>query len=165
MSDVPPGAKASRAATERGGAEALLARTEARLRGIVESAMDAIIIVDASQHVVLFNAAAEAMFGCTRGAALGAPLSRFIPERFRAAHTTHVKRFGETGIVSRRMGGMRVVTGLRASGEEFPIDASISQLTEDDQKFYTVILRDVTDRVRSEQELRQSKEELQLLAS
>src|SRR5262245_33013323 len=134
MSEVPPRPDASQGAavaaalatsTERGRAEALLARTEARLRGIVESAMDAIIIVDASQHVVLFNAAAEAMFGCARDAALGAPLGRFIPERFRVAHTAHVRHFGETGIVSRRMGGMRVVTGLRASGEEFPIDASI----------------------------------------
>jgi signal transduction histidine kinase len=63
------------------------------------------------------------------------------------------------------MGGMRVVTGLRRNGEEFPIDASISQQSEDGHKFYTVILRDVTERVRSEQALRQSKEELQLLAS
>jgi signal transduction histidine kinase len=63
------------------------------------------------------------------------------------------------------MAGMRVVTGLRRNGEEFPIDASISQLAEEGQKFFTVILRDVTERVRAEQALRQSKEELQLLAS
>jgi signal transduction histidine kinase len=56
-------------------------------------------------------------------------------------------------------------TGLRRNGEEFPIDASISQLSEGGYKFYTVILRDVAERVRAEQALRQSKEELQLLAS
>jgi PAS domain S-box-containing protein len=142
-----------------------LARSEARLRGILDSAMDAIITVDASQHVVLFNAAAEAMFGCPRGEAIGAPLASFIPERFRGAHSEHISRFGQTGTTSRRMAGMRVVTGLRRNGEEFPIDASISQLAEEGQKFFTVILRDVTERVRAEQALRQSKEELQLLAS
>src|SRR5215475_13075441 len=133
MSEVPP---------EGSRTEAMLARSEARLRGIVDSAMDAIIIVDATQHVALFNA-----------------------ERYRSTHAEHVRRFGETGTTSRRMAGMRVVTGLRHSGEEFPIDASISQLTEDGHKFYTVILRDVSERIRAEQELRQSKEELQLLAS
>ena len=150
---------------ERVRAQALLARSEARLSGIVDSAMDAIITIDESQHVVLFNAAAETMFGCPREQAIGAPLARFIPERFRQAHAGHVGSFGRAGTASRRMGGMRVVTGLRASGEEFPIDASISQLAEDGHKLYTVVLRDVTERVRADQALRESKEELQLLAS
>jgi PAS domain S-box-containing protein len=151
--------------TQRSRAETMLARSEAGLRGILDSAMDAIITVDAAQHVVLFNAAAEAMFGCPRDEAIGAPLAWFIPERFRGSHSEHIRRFGETGTTSRRMGGMRVVTGLRRNGEEFPIDASISQLTEEGKKFYTVILRDITERVRGEQALRRSKEELQLLAS
>ncbi len=116
--------------TERVRAEALLARSEARLRGILDSAMDAIITVDESQHIVLFNAAAEAMFGCPKEEAIGAPLAWFIPERFRAAHGDHVRSFGETGTASRRMGAQRIVTGLRRNGEEFPIDASISQVTE-----------------------------------
>ena len=60
---------------------------------------------------------------------------------------------------------LRVVTGLRRNGEEFPVDASISQQSEDGHKFFTVIMRDVTERVQGEQALRQSKEELQLLAS
>ena len=140
--------------TERVEAKSLLARSEARLRGILDSAMDAIITVDERQHIVLFNAAAEAMFGCPREEAIGAPLAWFIPERFRGAHGEHVARFGETGTASRRMGALRVVTGLRRNGEEFPIDASISQLDEDGGKFYTVILRDVTERVRAEEALR-----------
>lgn len=149
--------------TERVRAESLLARSEARLRGILDSAMDAIITVDDSQHIVLFNSAAEAMFGCSREEAVGAPLAWFIPDRFRAAHAGHVSSFGETGTVSRRMGALRIVTGLRRNGEEFPIDASISQITERGSKFYTVILRDVTARVRAEEALRRSKEELQEL--
>ncbi len=59
---------------------------EARLEAIVHSAMDAIITVDARQRIVLFNAAAEHMFGCSGTEAIGEPLDRFVPARFRAAH-------------------------------------------------------------------------------
>src|SRR5204862_194939 len=97
-----------------------LQNVEARVSGIVESAMDPIITVDGKQHVVMFNAAAETMFACPQAEALGAPLNWFIPERFRGAHAAHVSGFGEGTIVSRRMGGLRVVTGLRRNGIEFP---------------------------------------------
>ncbi len=142
-----------------------LQRSELRLSRILDSAMDAIITVDESQHIVMFNAAAEAIFGYPRGAALGAPLAQFIPERFRASHSSHVRNFGDAGTTSRRMGAQRVVTGLRSNGEEFPIDASISHISGDDGRFYTVILRDVTRRVRAEEALRRSKEELRELAT
>ncbi len=150
--------------TKRRAAEGALYDVEARVAGMVESAMDAIITVDENQHVVLFNAAAESLFGCPRKQAIGAPLAWFIPERFRAEHERHIRRFGETGTSSRRMGGARIVTGLRRNGEEFPIDASISQITESGKKFYTVILRDVTERVRAEEALRRSQSELRELA-
>jgi PAS domain S-box-containing protein len=142
-----------------------LAHSEARLRGILDSAMDAIITIDEAQRVVIFNAAAEAMFGYSRQEALGAPLAWFVPERLRGAHTEHVRRFGETGTASRRMGGQRIVTGLRRNGDEFPIDASISQVDEPGGRFYTVILRDVSERVRVEAALRRSTEELRELSA
>jgi PAS domain S-box-containing protein len=141
-----------------------LERSEARLRGILDSAMDAIITVDEGQHIVLFNAAAETVFGCPREQAMGAPLDWFIPERFRAGHRELVRRFGESGETSRRMGHARVVMGLRRNGAEFPIEASISHATEGGQRFYTVILRDVTERVRAEQALEASRKEVQGLA-
>lgn len=150
--------------TERARAEAKLERDEARLRGILDSAMDAIITIDQRQHIVLFNAAAEVMFGCPRQEAVGAPLAWFIPERFRGVHGDHVRRFGEAGTTSRRM-AQRVVTGVRRNGEEFPIDASISQLSEHGRKLFTVILRDVTARVRAEEALRRSREELRELGT
>jgi PAS domain S-box-containing protein len=151
--------------TERLEGEERLARSEARLRGILDSAMDAIITVDEAQRIVLFNDAAEKMFGCPRAEALGAPLAWFIPERFRGDHAGYVKRFGDTRVTSRRMGRARIVTGLRRTGEEFPIDASISQLTESGNRFYTVILRDVSDLVEAEAEVRRSREELRELAT
>ena len=150
--------------TERLRAEELLARSEARLRGILDSAMDAIITVDDHQHIVLFNAAAERVFGCPRGEAIGAPLAWFIPERYRAGHGDHIRRFGQGSTPSRRMGEARIVMGLRRNGEEFPIDASISQIEEHGRHFYTVILRDVTERVRGEEALRDSREEIKDLA-
>lgn len=149
---------------ERVRSEGLLARSEARLRGILESAMDAIITVNENQHIVLFNKAAEEVFGCPRDQAIGAPLAWFIPERFRPNHGEHMRRFGETGSTSRRMGELRIVMGLRRNGEEFPIDASISQIREEGQRYYTVILRDVTERVGAERALRESREEIRQLA-
>ncbi len=151
--------------TARVQAERRLAGNEARLRGVLDSAMDAIITVDESQRIVLFNKAAEAVFGCPRGQAIGAPLAWFMPERFRATHPQHVRGFGESGTSSRRMGELRIVTGLRANGEEFPIDASISQTEEGGSKFFTVILRDVTERARADAALRQSRDELRELSA
>jgi PAS domain S-box-containing protein len=152
--------------SERLRAATRLEQSEARLRGILDSAMDAIITIDEAQRVVLFNNAAETMFDWARDEALGAPLDRFIPERFRGAHAAHVRQFGETGVTSRRMGGsLRIVTGLRRNGEEFPIDASISQIGAPGERFFTVILRDVTARVEAEKALRRSKDELQELGA
>jgi PAS domain S-box-containing protein len=145
-------------------AENALAQSEARLRGILDSAMDAIITVDDQQRIVMFNAAAEQVFQCTRDEAIGGSLSSFIPDRFRTDHAMHIERFSQTGATSRRMGATRVVMGLRRSGEEFPIEASISQTSEGGQRFFTVILRDVTARVKSDEALRRSKEEIQHLA-
>jgi PAS domain S-box-containing protein len=141
---------------ELGEANRTVGASEARLQGILQSAMDAVIAVDDRQAIVLFNAAAETIFQCRAGEALGQPLDRFIPERFRAAHRGHVERFGETGTTTRVMGARLELFGLRGSGEEFPIDASISQVSIEGRKFFTVILRDVTQRKKAENELRQA---------
>ena len=151
--------------SERVRGQTMLARSEARLRGILDSAMDAIVTVDDDQRIVLFNAAAESMFVCSQREAVGLPLDTFIPARLRGVHGNHVRQFGSTGSAARRMGATRIVTGLRRNGEEFPIDASISQLGDGDTRFYTVILRDVSERLKALEALRRSKEELQELSS
>ncbi len=125
----------------------------ARLSGIIESAMDAIITVDEDQRIVLFNKAAETLFQTPAGEAIGTSLDRLIPPRYRSDHAQHVQRFGTTGVTNRAMGRLSAISGLRANGEEFPIEASISQVDSGGRKFYTVILRDVTERTRAEEEI------------
>jgi PAS domain S-box-containing protein len=146
--------------TERKEAEAALANTTLRLDGIIASAMDAIISIDARQQILLFNPAAEKMFGVAAGEALGQDLNRFIPQRWREAHTRHVENFGRTGVSARRMGALGVISGLRANGQEFPIEASISQVTIGGEKLFTVILRDITRRQQAEEGLRGAQTEL-----
>jgi len=122
--------------------------TAARLNGIIQSTMDAIITVDEHQNIVIFNPAAEHMFGCHAADVIGTPLEQFIPARHRETHRAHVRQFGDTGVTMRRMGGSAEIVGLRADGTEFPVEASISQATVAGKKLFTVILRDVTARQR-----------------
>jgi PAS domain S-box-containing protein len=143
-------------------AEQNLRTNEARLAGIIASAMDAIITIDAEKRITLFNRAAEQMFDCSTTEALGAPLDRFVPPQFRAKHARSIDAFSVTGISNRVMGHLGNVSGLRTDGSVFPIEASISQIEADGQKFYTALLRDITDRIKAEESLRQYRDELEL---
>lgn len=134
-----------------------LRSSQARLAGIVASTMDAIITVDEQQRILLFNAAAERIFGHNAEEIMGQPLDRLIPERARAAHRIHVRNFGQTGVTTRSMHSPRMLNGLRSDGEEFPIEATISQVEAAGQKLYTVVLRDITERKRAEEELHKSE--------
>ncbi|MCB0166927.1 MAG: PAS domain S-box protein [Anaerolineae bacterium] len=125
--------------------------------GIIASAMDAIITVNETQRIILFNAAAEEVFGCSAAKAIGQSLDRFIPTRFRDAHTHHIQRFGQSGLTNQKMGRLTPLWGLRSNGQEFPIEASISQMEIAGQKLYTTILRDVTDKLQTQQDLLSSE--------
>jgi PAS domain S-box-containing protein len=157
------------AARERQRAEAELQRStlalqvrEAQLRGILDSASDAIVAADQTQTVVMANPAAARLFACRVDELLGAPVERLIPERYRAGHRELVRAFGEGEVTSRSMTVGRGLTALRSTGEEFPIEAAISHVHIDGQRLYTVILRDITERRRAEQELRSSKTALEI---
>ncbi|WP_061958547.1 PAS domain-containing sensor histidine kinase [Cupriavidus pauculus] len=139
--------------------------SEACFAAIVRTSMEAIVSIDEDQKIVLFNPTAEALFGIAAADAIGRPLDILLPGRFREAHTAHVKRFGVTGVSDRQMGLQRTLYALRRDGSEFPIEASISQ-TDDShgRKLFTVMLRDITERVSAETALRRSREELQALS-
>ena len=137
-----------------GDVRALRERT-AQLASVIASAMDAIITVDADQRVVLFNAAAERMFGCKAEEAQGKDIGRFIPARFRDPHREHIENFGRRNVTRRSMGNLGAIFGLRADGVEFPIEASISHAEVSGRKLYTVIIRDITERKKAEDQLRE----------
>jgi PAS domain S-box-containing protein len=128
-----------------------LRASQERLAAVLGSAMDAIISLDEDQRVILFNASAEQMFCCSASDAIGKPLDRFIPERFRQAHRHHIKNYGATGVSARSMYSPASLFGLRASGEEFPLEATISQANIGGRRLFTVIVRDVTQRKRAEE--------------
>jgi len=159
--DIIGSSSIARDITDRKQAERDVRENRARLSGVIGSAMDAIISVDAGQRITMFNAAAEKMFRCPAWEALGQPLDRFIPARFRAAHREHLAAFGRTGVTSRAMGHLQPLSGLRNDGEEFPIEASISHFEVGGELIYTVILRDITERKRAEEQIRQLNAELE----
>lgn len=131
--------------------------SQARLAAIISSTMDAIITVDEEQRIVLFNRAAENIFGYRSQQIMGKPLDMLIPDDLRAAHRVHVRDFGRTGITSRSMYSPRTLNALRSSGEQFPIEATISQVEAAGQKLFTVVLRDLSERKRAEDELRKAE--------
>jgi PAS domain S-box-containing protein len=150
-------------ATERRKMQQELQDVQSQLRGIIESAMDAIISTDASQQIVLANPAAEQMFGYDAGGLVGKPLEMLLPKRYRQAHREYIQRFGRTGATTRSMHALGAVYGLRFSGEEFPAEASISQISIGSEKIYTVILRDITERKRAEDAVMLSQKRFQAL--
>ena len=134
--------------TEHKQVQERLRESQNRLESLVASAMDAIIAVDEDQRIVVFNNAAEKMFACPASEAIGTPVSRFIPARFRVALGEAIRHFGEADVSNRATDAF---WAMRANGEEFPIDATISHTETGGKKLSTVILRDVTDRKKAEE--------------
>ena len=132
------------------------------LEGIIASAMDAIITVDSNQRIVLFNPAAERMFLISATEAAGQTLDRFIPERFRASHQRTIGQFDKEVRNMGRAGVLQVVKGLRANGAEFPAETSISQMESGGVKYYTAVVRDISQRTRVEEALRETGQRLLL---
>jgi PAS domain S-box-containing protein len=115
--------------------------------------MDAIIAVDTQHRIVVFNPAAEKMFECSAQNALGTAINRFIPERYRLAHAGHINDFAASGRTNSAVAGRTDLWALRANGQEFPIETSISQMEADGKKLFAVVLRDITQRKMAEEAL------------
>ncbi|MBD1904339.1 diguanylate cyclase [Funiculus sociatus GB2-A5] len=145
-------------ATKR--SEDALITSGVRLAGILDIAEDAIISVNQSQQITLFNQGAEKIFGYTANEVLGKPLSLLLPERFADAHPQDLAQFFQSESVARKIGDRREIIGYRKNGTEFPAEASISQLELGSEKISTVILRDITERKASEEALQEANTEL-----
>ena len=138
--------KITRDISDRSKAGKAILESRRRMEGIVQSAMDAIITIDDEQRIVLFNPAAEKIFGCSADAVLGQPVTVLIPEQYREHHDEYVRRFFDSGIVNRKLESGNPLLALRRNGEQFPIEASISQVTVGGERVGTIILRDITER-------------------
>jgi PAS domain S-box-containing protein len=134
--------------------EVALRASEAKFSGILGIAADAIISVDQTRHIVHFNHGAEEIFRYKADEAIGRHLNVLIPARYRAGHDAHMENFARTPTTARRMGERREIFGLRSDGTEFPAEASISKLVLPDGILFTVVLRDITDRKRAEEDER-----------
>lgn len=139
---------------ERHHAEAERLKADARFRNILTMAADAVIAVDEEQRIAVFNQGAARIFGYRPEEVAGRPLDTLLPERFAAAHHRHVQEFAASLDTARRMNEQGEVYGRRKDGSEFPAEASISKLVEDGRVTFTVILRDISERKRAEEELR-----------
>ncbi len=139
--------------------------SEAKFSGILSIAVDAIITVDEQQNIIHFNHGAEELFGWTEPELLGTSLERLLPARFRHVHAHHIEHFARGRDVARRMGERRSIYGLKKDGTEFPAEASISRLELPSGSLFTVVMRDMTSRLRVEENQRFLAHAGQILAT
>ncbi len=154
-----------RLAVEAERVENALTESEERFRSLVESATDAIVVGDEQGHMVSWNHAAQSLFGYSAGEVLGRPLTMLMPLRYREAHQRGLERVSATG-ATRVIGKTVELHGLRRDGVEFPLELSLARWNTKEGRFYSGIIRDITERKQAQAALRDAYQKTQtILAS
>jgi two-component system sensor kinase FixL len=130
--------------------------SDSRWRSIIQSAVDAIVLIDARGRIEAFNPAAERLFGYTKAEVLGQNVSMLMPEPYRREHDGYLERYLATG--QRKIIGIgREVTGMRRDGSKFPLHLSVGEAVVDGERKFTGIVHDLSERVKLEDRLRASE--------
>ncbi len=148
--------------TERKRSAAARLEAEKRFRRVLDTTAEAVITVDASQRIILFNQSAERIFGYSADEMLGQTLDRLLPPGVMERHGRFITDFAEGQDIARGMGERQGSLYARhKDGTVFPIEASISKLTEGEQSVLTVFIQDITERKQAEEAIQRLNEELE----
>jgi len=139
-----------------------LADTRVRLAGIIDSTLDAIISVNAAQRVIIFNPAAEQLFGYTKAEVLGTGLERLIPYLYQEKYEEHFAHCRTDRIAASGSASHTELIGVHKNGSEFPMEASISNGAVAGEMITTIVLRDITKRRQAEDALVKSRRQLEI---
>src|SRR5215213_7350179 len=134
-----------------------LRKSEARYRTVLDAAFDAIVTITPDGIVRWFNRGAERIFGYRAEEVVGQPVTLLMPERYRELCVAGLHRYLQTG-EARVVGGTTELVGLRKDGSKFPIEMSLGEILEDGEQLFTGVIRDITERKRTEDALREARD-------
>jgi diguanylate cyclase (GGDEF)-like protein/PAS domain S-box-containing protein len=139
--------------TQRKRAEDALREREELFRSVTQSATDAIISVDKNENIMLWNTAAEELFGFPSAEVIGMPITTIIPDRFKQAHKKGIKKFSPL-VKPKKLGKKYEIMALKKDGSEFPVEISLASWKKKKDTYHTGIIRDITKRKKMEEKLR-----------
>ncbi|MCS6977195.1 MAG: PAS domain S-box protein [Gemmatales bacterium] len=157
-------AKIIRDLTERRQHEEEVRRKEAFLQSVVDVAMDGLVTIDTQGVIAMFNKAAEAIFGYESSEVIGRNVAILMPEPFATEHHQYILNYLCTG-QAKVIGSIRELVGRRKDGSTFPIDLAIAEFESGGKRFFTAVIRDITERKQTETQLRTRLRQQQAVAA
>jgi two-component system sensor kinase FixL len=151
--------KVARDITEPKSTEQALREGAARLRAVVDTAVDGVILINARGMVLMFNPACEKLFGYATDAVIGQNVKMLMPEPYRHEHDRYIGNYHDTR-KPKIIGSGREVVGRRKDGSTFPMDLSVGEARQEGESIFVGIIRDLSSRKRAEAELQQASAEL-----
>jgi PAS domain S-box-containing protein len=142
--------------TERKAAEKALRESSERMRAVVETAVDGVILIDAFANILMFNPACERLFGYAAREVIGQNVRVLMPDPYRSEHDSYIARYRKTG-EARIIGSGREVSGRRKDGSTFPMDISVGEAKQEGESIFVGMIHDLTSRKRTEEQLVQAQ--------